>query len=202
MTAAVEPAPALMDDGGRVLPIPSNVWFVGTANHDETTKDFADKTYDRAHVMELPRHREVFDIKEYQTIQPVGVDALLHAFDKAVEAHAGAAKTAYNFLDQNLGDILGRRFGVGWGNRLQRQMEDYVPVVIDCGGSIGEATDHVLATKLLRKIRDRHDNRPEDIIALREQIKAEWPSLDPKSDPAKSLGILGDELHRLGHDED
>lgn len=34
--------------------IPQNVWFVGTANHDETTKDFADKTYDRAHVMKLP----------------------------------------------------------------------------------------------------------------------------------------------------
>lgn len=202
MTAAVEPAPALMDDGGRVLPIPANVWFVGTANHDETTKDFADKTYDRAHVMELPRQYKEFVVKESQTIQPVGVHALLRAFERAGKDHAAVGKTAYDFLKNKVGDILGRRFGVGWGNRLQRQMEDYVPVVIDCGGSIGEATDHVLATKLLRKIRDRHDNRPEDIIALREQINTEWPSLDSKSGPSKSLDILGEELHRLGHDED
>jgi hypothetical protein len=202
MTAPVKPAPALMDEGGKVLSIPANVWFVGTANHDETTKDFADKTYDRAHVMELPRHREVFKVNDKQTIQPVGKEALLRAFENAVEVHATEAKTAYDFLEQHLGDILGRKFRVGWGNRLQRQMEDYVPVVIKCGGSIGEATDHMLASKLLRKIRDRHDNRPEDIIALRERIRAEWPSFDPNSPPSKSLGILHEELHRLGHDED
>ena len=40
-------APALLVDG-RFLRLPDNVWFVGTANHDETTKDFADKTYDRS----------------------------------------------------------------------------------------------------------------------------------------------------------
>ena len=59
MTAPVEPAPANLRNG-RTLTIPQNVWFVGTANHDETTKDFADKTYDRAHVMELPRNRAQF----------------------------------------------------------------------------------------------------------------------------------------------
>lgn len=31
MTAAVDPAPCLMADGGREMPIPPNVWFVGTA---------------------------------------------------------------------------------------------------------------------------------------------------------------------------
>jgi 5-methylcytosine-specific restriction endonuclease McrBC GTP-binding regulatory subunit McrB len=53
MSASANAAPKLLKDG-RILKIPANVWFIGTANHDETTKDFADKTYDRAHVMELP----------------------------------------------------------------------------------------------------------------------------------------------------
>ncbi len=35
-TEAVEPAPRLFQEG-RILPLPRNVWFVGTANHDETT---------------------------------------------------------------------------------------------------------------------------------------------------------------------
>jgi 5-methylcytosine-specific restriction endonuclease McrBC GTP-binding regulatory subunit McrB len=45
----LEPAPSRLAEG-RLLAIPSNVWFVGTANHDETTMGFADKTYDRSHV--------------------------------------------------------------------------------------------------------------------------------------------------------
>jgi hypothetical protein len=200
MTAAVEPAPALLSDGGRILNIPENVWFVGTANHDETTKDFADKTYDRAHVMELPRHRHDFDARETQPKPPVAYKALQAAFDKAIDQHLEEANKAYGFLDSALSDILGKRFRVGWGNRLERQMQNYVPVIISCGGSTGEATDHILATKLLRKIRDKHDNRPDDILALRERITSEWVQLDPKAKPDKSLGILEDELHRLGHD--
>ena len=201
MTAPCDPAPRLLSNG-RALQIPPNVWFVGTANHDETTKDFADKTYDRAHVMELPRHREVFDIEQKQPSNPVDVSALLDSFANAVDKHEKKAGVAYRFLEEKLAEPLGRRFAVGWGNRLERQMQDYVPVVLECGGSIGEATDHILATKLLRKIRDRHDNRPEDIIELRERIQTEWRLLDRTHDAKKSLTILQAELHRLGHDED
>ncbi|MBT7790639.1 MAG: AAA domain-containing protein, partial [Calditrichaeota bacterium] len=202
MTAAVEPAPLLLEEGGRKFKIPENVWFIGTANHDETTKDFADKTYDRAHVMELPRHRKEFKPKELKPLSPIGYDALMNSFKMAVEKHSKTTNSAYEFLEKNLADLLGNKFGVGWGNRLERQMQDYVPIIIELGGSLGEATDHILASKLLRKIRDRHDNRPEDIIALRERINTEWPSLDPNSKPSKSFIILSDELRRLGNYEE
>jgi len=187
---------------GRILPIPSNVWFVGTANHDETTKDFADKTYDRAHVMELPRHREAFDINIPQAQNSISMIALENAFEEAKNKYSPDFKKAYGFLEVLLSEELGKRFRVGWGNRLERQMENYVPVVIAAGGSIGEATDHIVATKLLRKIRDRHDNRPEDIIALRELLVSEWTALDREIAPEKSLELLAEELHRLGHVED
>jgi len=202
MTAAVEPAPRLLIDGGTKLPIPPNVWFVGTANHDETTKDFADKTYDRAHVMELPRNRVTFERQEFQPQNPVSLSALNAAFAAAMTAHEADAASAYDFLQTHLGETLGRRFRVGWGNRLERQMSFYVPVVVAAGGSVGEATDHILATKLLRKIRDRHDNRPDDIIALRERIQTDWRHLDKKAEPVRSLALLRHELHRLGHDDD
>lgn len=201
MTAAVDPVPRLLTDGGKKLPIPPNVWFIGTANHDETTKDFADKTYDRAHVMELPRNRETFKRKDFPPQNPVSLVALQTAFDAAVQTHEGDAAKAYEFLQNELGETLGRRFRVGWGNRLERHVGRYVPVVVAAGGTVGEATDHILATKLLRKIRDRHDNRPEDIIALRERIQTCWSLLDKKHEPRRSLGLLKQELHRLGHDD-
>jgi hypothetical protein len=201
MTAAVDPAPRLLTDGGTKLPIPPNVWFIGTANHDETTKDFADKTYDRAHVMELPRNREKFTRVDIQPQHPVSLEALQTAFNKAVQTHASDAAEAYEFLQENLGETLGQRFRVGWGNRLKRQLDFYVPVVVAAGGTVGEATDHILATKLLRKIRDRHDNRPEAIIALRECIQSGWSLLCKKHEPRRSLALLQQELHRLGHDD-
>lgn len=202
MSGGVDDAPERLGNRGEHIPIPDNVWFVGTANHDETTMDFADKTYDRAHVMELPHYPEKFEV-EFPAMQTVGFKALESAFAKAREKHAGKAEDAYNFMEEHLRNLLGERFGVGWGNRLRRQMGRYVPVVVDCGGSIGEATDHIVATKLLRKIRDRHDNRPDDVIALRDRIMAEWPwpSRGQASDPPKSIGILDKELQRLKHDE-
>ena len=205
MTAAVLSPPRLLKvagDGTTLLPIPPNVWFVGTANHDETTRDFADKTYDRAHVMELPRNREAFQRQEFQSQDPVSLEALTQAFKAATEKHQLEASKAYEFLQDKLGDILGQRFRVGWGNRLERQMNSYVPVVVSAGGSIGEATDHILAMKLLRKIRDRHDNRPEDIVALRNRIQEEWCQLDKKAEPTRSLSLLREELHRLGSDDE
>lgn len=201
MTAPVEPAPAHLRQG-RSLAIPQNVWFVGTANHDETTKDFADKTYDRAHVMELPRNRAQFVPQRLPARAPVTFEALRQAFDKAQDVHAAKAKEAYAFLDKSFADILGRRFGVGWGNRLERQMLDFVPVVIAAGGSVGEAVDHVLATKLLRKIRDRHDTRPEDLTSLNEHIASVWPTLDKTTGARLSANIVQEELRRLGAEED
>ncbi|WP_437907551.1 AAA family ATPase [Sorangium sp. So ce327] len=201
MTAPVAPAPAHLRNG-RTLTIPQNVWFVGTANHDETTKDFADKTYDRAHVMELPRNRAQFQPQRLPARPPVSFDALRSAFAKAHEVHSAKAKEAYTFLDSSFADLLGRRFGVGWGNRLERQMLDFVPVVVAAGGTVGEAVDHILATKLLRKVRDRHDTRPEDLTALSERIAEAWPKVDRTADAVRSTAIVRDELRRLGAEEE
>ena len=202
MTAAVDPAPKLLADGGTKLMVPSNVWFIGTANHDETTRDFAPKTYDRAHVMELPRTREKFAPESFQPGNPISLHALESAFESAVDAHQADAARAYAFLQEpHFGEMLDGRFRVGWGNRLERQMSRYLPVVVAAGGSVGEAADHFLATKLLRKISDRHENRREDIVALRDLIRTNWPQLDKEMQPVRSLELLAKELHRLGQDD-
>ncbi len=79
-------------------------------------------------------------------------------------------------------------------------MRRYVPVVVAAGGSVGEATDHVLAMRLLRKLKNRHDNRPEHLEALRQRIGEAWPGLDKSAAPTRSLDLLLSELRRLGRE--
>lgn len=200
--ASVEGAPALLVDG-VALPVPDNVWFIGTANHDETTRDFADKTYDRAHVMELPRHRNPFPAEAQPPREPLAFEGLGKAFERAQRDAKADGQRAYRLIEEHLAEPLAQRFRIGWGNRLERQVGVFVPVVIAAGGSIGEATDHIVATKLLRKLRDRHDTRMEDVRELRNLLTKVWPTLtgNKKDVPERSLEILEAETRRLGEDE-
>lgn len=197
MSHALERAPALFHEGSK-LSIPTNVWFVGTANHDETTKDFADKTYDRAHVMELPHRPEPFTVDTRSPRPPVSFKALDAAFERAFTQHSPVAKRAIDFLERELRKPLARDFEIGWGPRLERQLNRYLPVVVAAGGSIGEATDHMLATRLLRKLANRHDSRPERLEELRERIQSSWSALDADHVPVRSLDALTLELERKG----
>ena len=199
MTHSVESAPSLFIEGSK-LRIPRNVWFVGTANHDETTMDFADKTYDRAHVMQFPERPEPFKVSRSSPRPPVSFEALQKAFDEAIQQHKKSAGMAIYFLDSEVRNLLANYFQVGWGPRLERQMHRYVPVVVAAGGTIGEATDHMLAMRLLRKLKNRHDNRPEHIEELKKRIKESWSGLDKKTEPTRSTELLDSELRRLGRD--
>jgi cob(I)alamin adenosyltransferase len=73
-------------------------------------------------------------------------------------------------------------------------------VVIATGGTIGEATDHILATKIFRKICDRHDTLSSDLKKLQQLLNDNW--LDPSTPPEKSLSIIDKEIHRLEPIED
>ena len=133
MTHSVESAPSLFIEGSKLC-IPRNVWFVGTANHDETTMDFADKTYDRAHVMQFPERPEPFKVSRSSSPPSVSFEALQKAFDEAIQQHKKSADKAIHFLDSEVRDSLANYFQVGWGPRLERQMHRYVPVVAAAGG--------------------------------------------------------------------
>lgn len=197
MTHPLESAPTRFVEGSKLW-IPENVWFVGTANHDETTKDFADKTYDRSHVMQFPEQPAPFKVERPDPRPPISYRSIRDAFDEAERKWKGDAEKAIEFLDGQVRQPLAAHFGVGWGPRLERQMRRYVPVVVAAGGSVGEATDHVLAMRLLRKAKNRHDNRPEHVTALKQRILEAWRGLDPKRPPTRSLSVLNAELQRLG----
>jgi MoxR-like ATPase len=195
LTAKVDGAPQLLEES-RWLRIPENVWFIGTANHDETTKDFADKTYDRSHVMQFPRHPKAFKVDPQNTPVPVTVAALVNAFQKARESHQDACGRAKGFLEASLAEMLAK-LGIGWGNRLERQMQCFIPVVISAGGSLGEAADHLLATKLLRKLQGRFDIGAGQLKDFREHVLKAWDALEKNHLPEKCSELLDREIKRL-----
>jgi hypothetical protein len=182
---------------GKSLPIPPNVWFIGTANHDESTAEFADKTYDRAHVMEMPRKTDAahFAIETRGDRTPVSFEKLEAAFNGAAEAQKKAVHTATTWLRQAaFADTLQRNFRVGWGNRLENQLSRYLPVVVETDGSIGEAMDHLLVTKVLRKLKDRHDVRVPALEALSKELQAAWKGLDKDHAPERCVALLTAEI--------
>lgn len=200
MTHAVPHAPARLRDGR--LPIPPNVWFVGTANHDETTMDFADKTYDRSHVMEFPHVPTPFESHPSEPRHPVSFSAFLDSVNEAMQAHAKQAERVETHFHKYLRESLAKQFEIGWGPRLGRQIERYVPVVIAAGGTVGEAADHILAMRLLRKLKSRHNNRPERLEDLKRTVKDNWKELDSDALPAKSILLLDAELQRVGRNDE
>ncbi len=193
--------PVRLIDRGQRLRVPPNVWFIGTANQDETTKDFADKTYDRAHIMEFPRHREQFN-PERPNIPAgkISFEQMQDAFSHAIQRHSASGEETIKILNGKLRTAL-EDLEIGWGNRLEAQLRSYVPVLVACGGSVSEGLDTILAHKLLRKLKGRFDLTADELSKLKSRIYSVWsehPSLK-NALPERSDTLIDAEMRRLGN---
>ena len=139
--------PKLLEHG--MLRIPENVWFVGTANNDDSTFAISDKVYDRAMVMNLDRKAEIF--------QPNFNNGDKISFRHFTEL-INQARAQYRLSDEMqqkiaaVDNFLTDRYRITYGNRIRRQMEEYIPVYMACGGTEEEAVDDLIAKKVLRKL--------------------------------------------------
>jgi len=203
MTASVENHPRRLIEG-RYLPVARNVWFIGTANRDETTVAFADKTYDRAHVMELPEAPRPFDVKAMPESAPVSLGGLNELFARARDQAASSFERVMGFLDDDMAPELGKVFNIGWSHRLRRIAKTFVPVMVVSDGqdktrAEAEAADHLLATKVFRKLEGRFDVSADDFKLLEDHLLTKWrESFGDDTLPAKSVSIIEREAHRLG----
>ncbi len=203
MTVGQSSGPELLKNGKDII-IPPNVWFIGTANHDETTFEFADKTYDRAHVMELPRHQQEFDLDKNLSNITYSYLSIEQAFAQAGSKHKNKVKKLIKALDASaFSQCLADDFNVGWGNRLERQMLRFIPVMIACGSTLGFAVDHLLATKVLRagKATARYDTQREDVELLIESLKEFWQTNKLNDEPEVCLSLLKKELKTKGEQD-
>ena len=155
---------------GRKLRIPKNVWFVGTANKDESTFEISDKVYDRAQVVVLNDRGEPEG--QYPPTEKgfISVENLLNLFENAKSRLD--EKTAKEVEDRlkELEDFLKEHFSIAFGNRIYNQAKDFAAVFIDAGGELVDALDYQISTKIWRKI-ESSDKSPEDFEALRDIMK-------------------------------
>lgn len=128
--------------------IPSNVWYVGTINNDDSTFAVADKVYDRAVPIDLDDRAEPFEAPDTEPMRL----SYKHMFEMYEEA-----KRKYPISEENLAELdkldkyLIAHFRITFGNRILRQLKDFVPCYIACGGTEIDGIDFMFAKKILRK---------------------------------------------------
>lgn len=130
------------------LKIPQNVWYIGTANNDDSTFAVSDKVYDRALVINLDSKGIPFEAPP-TTSKNVSYSYIEGLYKKAVDEHPISNETLDKISKLDLYVI--EKFRVAFGNRIMKQMKIFVPVYVACGGDETSGIDYVLATKVFRK---------------------------------------------------
>lgn len=141
------PGDPVMLDSGK-LHVPTTVWFVGTANNDDSTFTITDKVYDRAIPIELNERADAFDC-DLQSRCSVTCAHLENMFAQAREDHPISDATIAKMLKMD--NYLQTRFKLAFGNRIMKQMYDFIPVYVACGGTEIDGLDYILARKVFKK---------------------------------------------------
>ena len=130
------------------IQVTDNVWFVGTANNDDSTFTITDKVYDRAIPIELNERADAFECK-MQSKCHVSSDHLQVLFERAKQEYPISNETLEKM--RLLNEYLMTRFKLAFGNRIMKQMYDFIPVYVACGGSEIGGMDYIIARKVLKK---------------------------------------------------
>ncbi len=144
--------PKLLQQNGK-LRLPTNMWFIGTANNDDSTFSISDKVYDRAMVLNLDKKATPFEAENPREVK-LSATHLEELFARA--------RREYDITDRNLRRIkqldeyMIRTFHITFGNRIMKQIRAYVPVLVACGGTELEALDDILARKVFRKLESKN----------------------------------------------
>jgi len=132
---------------GKVL-VSQNLWFVGTANKDDSTFTITDKVYDRAAIIEMDARIDKIDAPITQPVT-MSYEYLNNLFEIAKTEHM-LSMSALNDLDK-LDEFITNKFRITFGNRILKQIRNFVPVYVACGGTELDGLDYMIARKILRK---------------------------------------------------
>ena len=131
-----------------------NVWFIGTANNDDSTFAISDKVYDRSMVLNLDYRSDPFlGEDDFEPIS-LSIDTFKSLIEKAKREFSLTKRGRAHIKE--LDAYIQETFQITFGNRIRRQIEAYVPIYIACGGTENEALDDILAKKVLRKLESQN----------------------------------------------
>jgi hypothetical protein len=143
---------ALVD--GHTIKIPQNIWFIGTANRDESTYDISDKVYDRAHTMNFDRRaQKPLFYGEPISAKYLPASEIIRLFDESKE------KIKINIDDypvvKKVEELL-EPYNISFGNRIAMQIESFVSIYASCFALndevIHDAFDIILLSKVVKKL--------------------------------------------------
>ena len=133
---------------GRIK-LPENMWFIGTANNDDSTFAISDKVYDRAMILNLDTKSERYVAPRTGKLH-ISYEQFMTLVDEAIEEYQISARNRKRL--EELDKYLIEHFHITFGNRIMKQIRTYIPVYISCGGDELDALDDILAKKVIRKL--------------------------------------------------
>ena len=159
--------PILLKEGKLRLPI--NMWFVGTANNDDSTFAISDKVYDRAMVLNLDKRAKPFEAPRVEKMK-ISSSYLQKLYKEAQEEYEISERNLRRI--RKLDEFMIQTFHLTFGNRIMKQIQAYVPVIVSCGGTELEAIDDILSRKVFRKLESKNP------VYVRQQVETVCAYLD------------------------
>ncbi len=133
--------------GGK-LQIPGNMWYIGTINNDDSTFAVTDKVYDRAMPIDINDKGQVFEPIDTEAMN-INSSYLESLFAQAKENHPLSEEMQHKIDEMD--DYVIKHFRIAFGNRIVKQMKDFVATFVECGGKEVDGVDYYIARKILRK---------------------------------------------------
>lgn len=143
--------------------VPNSIWFVGTANNDDSTFTITDKVYDRAMPIELNERADAFECDPQSSCR-ITSQHLEQMFAQSKRDYPISRETEEKL--QKLDNYLQTRFKLAFGNRIIKQMHDFIPVYVACGGTELDGMDYIVARKVLKKLESMN------ITFVRDEIRS------------------------------
>ena len=193
---------------GRQMQLPPNVRFIGTANHDETTLDFAPKTYDRSNVMVMETNDKIKIKNEIQAAKagnPTGRDRLSidyhwlqEQFTEAEDQFYGRYEEFDKFIkNPTLCGWLNSR-GIGIGNRFDEQARKFICAYIALGTDstecLAEAADHLITSRLFRSLKNRYDLTADNLEDFQKKYSKLFSDTFRNQEPVEGNKLLNAEI--------
>jgi len=159
---------------GHTLKVPTNVWFIGTANRDESTFVISDKVYDRAHTMNFTKRApKVRNFGKPIPQQYYDYQAMNSMFSDSKQN--GTFDAENNELIKKVEALLAP-FNISFGNRILKQIEDFVNIYKACfldENVENEAIEKILLSKVVSKLEVK-------TIDDKEKLESEFEKLNLK----------------------
>lgn len=157
-------------ENGHTLKIPKNVWFIGTANRDESTFEISDKVYDRAQTMNFnKRAPKVHNYSEPMLPKFINYDTLAALLN---EAKNGNFDADGNQIISNVEQLLSK-YNISFGNRILKQIEDFVNIYCACFNNkdvLNSAIEKIMLSKVVSKLEYKNVDDKEELASSFDEI--------------------------------